>query len=178
MPKFEDLPFLKDKIASIADEVEVMKKKGKTPNLVQLPQEEKLDSSKSYDDLLSDGLLEDIPGGQEEDLAASVAKEKERSRSLEEAMEQNEPNTEVFSEESSIDGTAVPTEDNSSEDSDSLILPDNDLSSDETDSSLEKNDLSIDEADFLSIKDDNDKDSDEPISEIAADTDFINEDFS
>ena len=68
MPKFEDLPFLKDKIASIADEAEVMKKKGKTPNLVQLPQEEKLEPSESYDDLLSDGLLDDIPNEQEEDL--------------------------------------------------------------------------------------------------------------
>ena len=29
MPKFEDLPYLREKIASIADETEVMRKKGK-----------------------------------------------------------------------------------------------------------------------------------------------------
>ena len=88
MPKFEDLPYLKEKIASIADETEVMKRKGRTPNLVKLPQEEKLEPSESYDELLSDDLLDDILG--EDDLMSSVAKEKERSRNLEEAMEQSE----------------------------------------------------------------------------------------
>ena len=58
MPKFEDLPYLKEKIASIADETEVMKRKGRTPNLVKLPQEEKLEPSESYDELLSDDLLD------------------------------------------------------------------------------------------------------------------------
>ncbi len=85
MPKFEDLPYLREKIASIADETEVMKKKGKKPNLVKLPQEEKLEPSQSYDDLLSDDLLDDIPG--DDDLMSSVTKEKERSRNMEEAME-------------------------------------------------------------------------------------------
>ncbi len=88
MPKFEDLPYLREKIASIADETEVMKKKGKTPNLVKLPQEEKLEPSQSYDDLLSDDLLDDIPG--DDDLMSSVTKEKERSRNMEEAMELSE----------------------------------------------------------------------------------------
>lgn len=180
MPKFEDLPFLKDKIASIADETEVMKKKGKTPNLMSLPQEEKLEPSESYDDLLSDGLLDDIPDSQEEDLAASAAKEKERSRNLEEAMEQSEPdsvkidgdfldNMEAFLGESNNDETAAPIEKNEAEDNDSLILPD-------TVSLNDENDLSSDESDFLSINDS------EPIPETITDTnlidDFINEDFS
>ena len=88
MPKFEDLPYIREKIASIADETEVMKKKGRMPNLINLPKEEKLEPSESYDDLLSDDLLDDIPG--DEDLMSSVAKEKERSKSLEEAMELEE----------------------------------------------------------------------------------------
>ena len=88
MPKFEDLPYIREKIASIADETEVMKKKGRMPNLINLPKEEKLEPSESYDDLLSDDLLDDIPG--DDDLMSSVAKEKERSKNLEEAMELDE----------------------------------------------------------------------------------------
>ena len=37
MPKFEDLPYIREKIASIADETEVMKKKGRMPNLINIP---------------------------------------------------------------------------------------------------------------------------------------------
>lgn len=121
MPKFEDLPYLKEKIASIADETEVMKRKGRTPNLVKLPQEEKLEPSESYDELLSDDLLDDILG--EDDLMSSVAKEKERSRNLEEAMEQSEQkvvkpegdfldNLETFFEDNESDNiTEISTDD-------------------------------------------------------------------
>lgn len=171
MPKFEDLPFLKDKIASIADETEVMKKKGKTPNLVQLPQEEKLEPSESYDDLLSDGLLDDIPDDQEEDLAASAAKEKERFRSLEEAMEQSEPavfgndgdfldNLEAFLGENDSSESAEPVEEeNKANDSDSLAVPDN-----------EGTNSSKDDDDFLSIND-----NDDPIPEVSADEDLTSD---
>lgn len=193
MPKFEDLPFLKDKIASIADEAEVMKKKGKTPNLVQLPQEEKLEPSESYDDLLSDGLLDDIPNEQEEDLAASAAKEKERSRNLEEAMEQSESDTAktdgdfLDNIEAFLGENGSSDEENKAEDNDSLVIPDDemaDLFGDETVSSVgtESNPVSAefnsepDNADFLSINSDDDPIPEAPAADDSAD-DIINSDF-
>lgn len=179
MPKFEDLPFLKDKIASIADETEIMEKKGRTPNLMPLPQEEKLEPSESYDDLLSDGLLDDIPDDQEEDLAASAAKEKERSRSLEEAMEQNGntvsrnegdflDNLEAFLGENSDSEAAEPVEENKANDSDSLIIPDNEAGASDESPSLDELSSLVDEV--APSKEETSPSGDEPLPNEALGT--------
>ena len=156
MPKFEDLPYIREKIASIADETEVMKKKGRMPNLINLPKEEKLEPSESFDDLLSDDLLDDIPG--DEDLMSSVEKEKERSKNLEEAMESEDMPSETV-EGDFLDNLASFLGENES----SPVQEEAELKDEEFDFLSSLGDLSSSDdipgdEDFLSVKEEEPKD--------------------
>lgn len=176
MPKFEDLPYLKEKIASIADETEVMKRKGRTPNLVKLPQEEKLEPSESYDELLSDDLLDDILG--EDDLMSSVAKEKERSRNLEEAMEQSEQKV-VKPEGDFLDNLETFFEDNESDNITEISVDDSEPQSGEFDFLSSLDDLPTNdtqsEDDSLFVDDENQNVADEMIFDAEDVSDIFNE---
>lgn len=176
MPKFEDLPYLKEKIASIADETEVMKRKGRTPNLVKLPQEEKLEPSESYDELLSDDLLDDILG--EDDLMSSVAKEKERSRNLEEAMEQSEQKV-VKPEGDFLDNLETFFEDNESDNITEISVDDSEPQSGEFDFLSSLDDLPTNdtqsEDDSLFVDNENQNVADEMTFDAEDVSDIFNE---
>ena len=176
MPKFEDLPYLKEKIASIADETEVMKRKGRTPNLVKLPQEEKLEPSESYDELLSDDLLDDILG--EDDLMSSVAKEKERSRNLEEAMEQSEQKV-VKPEGDFLDNLETFFEDNESDNITEISADDSEPQSGEFDFLSSLDDLPTNdtqsEDDSLFVDNENQNVADEMTFDTEDVSDIFNE---
>lgn len=176
MPKFEDLPYLKEKIASIADETEVMKRKGRTPNLVKLPQEEKLEPSESYDELLSDDLLDDILG--EDDLMSSVAKEKERSRNLEEAMEQSEQKV-VKPEGDFLDNLETFFEDNESDNITEISVDDSEPQSGEFDFLSSLDDLPTNdtqsEDDSLFVDNENQNVADEMTFDTEDVSDIFNE---